>query len=252
MRLTMPGLKSVLKDCQNVYVAVAYRLKRFIPWKRLASVYLYVNDNRISRKIFGNIVRGDYEVDENKILRRTFTADDVLLELGTGLGFNAIYCAKINGGKVRTYEGNPNLLPLIRKNMARNKVDFTLKNEIVIAKNLETRSVVFNIVEDFWSSSANALTVPVVDKVNVPTADINGILREHRPTFLMMDIEGGEADLFDDSDWLADSSVRKIMIELHADIIGEEGCFRVMNKIVQAGFKMDFDGTPKNVVYFYR
>lgn len=40
------------------------------------------------------------------------------------------------------------------------------------------------------------------------------------------------------------------MIELHADIIGENKCFMVMNNIVQKGFKMYFDGSPKNVVYF--
>ena len=244
------SLKSFLKTSQNNYVDLAYNLRHVTKWKNLNSVYLCIDDSLISKKIFGNIVRGDYEVDENKILQETFSSNDVLLELGTGIGFNSIYCAKINNGKVLTYEGNPNMIPLIRKNMAKNGINFELKNEIVIAKDFYTKSVSFNIVEDFWSSSSKSISANVINKVDVPTTDINVIIREHKPTYLVMDIEGGEEDLFENCDWLDNSPIKKIMIELHADIIGEKKCFMVMNNIVQKGFEMKFDGSPKNVVYF--
>ncbi len=245
-------IKSFLKRSQNNYVDLYYKLRHLAKWKTINSIYLCIDDGLISKKIFGNIVRGDYEIDENKILQETFTSDDVLLELGTGTGFNAIYCAKINNGKVLTYEGNPNMIPLIRKNMNKNNADFILKNEIVISKNLQNKSVSFNIVEDFWSSTSKTINANIIKKVEVPTTDINVIISDHKPTYLVMDIEGGEEDLFDHCDWLDNSTIRKIMIELHADIIGENKCFMVMNNIVQKGFKMYFDGSPKNVVYFFK
>jgi FkbM family methyltransferase len=245
-------LKSFLKTSQKQYLDLSYNLRHITKWKKLNSIELCIDDNLISKKIFGNIVWGDYEVDENKILQQTFSPDDILLELGTGIGFNAIYCAKINNGKVLTYEGNPNMIPLIRKNMKKNNADFILKNEIVISKNFETKSISFNIVEDFWSSSSKSTGETVINKVDVPTTDINDIIKKHQPTYLVMDIEGGEEDLFDNCDWLDNSSIKKIMIELHANIIGEEKCFMVMNNIVKKGYKMNFDGAPKNVAYFCR
>jgi hypothetical protein len=136
--------------------------------------------------------------------------------------------------------------------MNKNNVDFILKNEIVISKNLQNKTVSFNIVEDFWSSSSKSINANIIKKVEVPTTDINVIISDHKPTYLVMDIEGGEEDLFDCCDWLDNSTIQKIMIELHADIIGENKCFMVMNNIVQKGFKMYFDGSPKNVVYFFK
>lgn len=245
-------VKSFLKKSQNSYVEIAYQLRHFTKWKKINAVDLCINDQLISKKIFGNILRGDYEIDENKKLQETFTPNDVLLELGTGIGFNAIYCAKINNGKVLTYEGNPKMIPLIRKNMAKNNADFLLKNEIVISKNFHVKSISFNIVDDFWSSSFKSINANIINKVDVPTTDINTIIKDHNPTYLVMDIEGGEEDLFDNCDWLDNSSIKKIMIELHADIIGEEKCFMVMNNIVKKGFKMHFDGGPKNVAYFFK
>jgi hypothetical protein len=82
--------------------------------------------------------------------------------------------------------------------------------------------------------------------------NINEVIRTYQPTFLVMDIEGGEEDLFDDCAWLDNSPIKKILIELHADIIGEEKCFMVMQHIIAKGFAMSFDGAPKNVVYFYK
>ncbi len=243
-------VKSFLKRSQHNYIEVAYKLRHFTKWKKINSVELCIDDSLVSKKIFGNIVRGDYEIDENKILQETFTSDDVLLELGTGIGFNSIYCAKKNNGKVLTYEGNPNMIPLIRKNMAKNNADFALRNEIVISKNFQNKSISFNIVEDFWSSSSKSINANIIKKVEVPTTDIHAIIRDYKPTYLVMDIEGGEEDLFDNCDWLDNSTIQKIMIELHADIIGEKNCFMVMNNIVQKGFQMHFDGSPKNVVYF--
>ncbi|HZH96921.1 MAG TPA: FkbM family methyltransferase, partial [Flavisolibacter sp.] len=198
-------LKALLKTSQRRYLGLSYRLRHLTKWKKLNSIHLSINDKVISEKIFGNIVWGDYEIDENKILQQTFTSEDVLLELGTGIGFNAIYCAKINNNKVLSYEGNPNLIPLIRRNMKKNNVDFDLKNEIVISKNFQQTSVSFNVVEDFWSSSSKQVNANIICRVNVATTDINEIIKMFKPSYLLVDIEGGEEDLFDDCDWIENS-----------------------------------------------
>lgn len=245
--------KPLIKLLKKQYIFFYYKFRHFIKWKKLNNVYLIIDDEVVSKKVFGNIVYGDYEIDENKILSETLTQNDVLLELGTGVGFNSIYAAKMNNNKVVTFEGNPRLIPLIKKNMKKNKVNFSLRNEIVISKNFNNTSSSFNVVEDFWSSSLKEpIGGKIVEKVTVPTYNINNVIRDVKPTYLVVDIEGGEEDLFENCDFLKWSSIEKILLEMHADVIGEEQCFAVIKNIVQCGYKIRFDGAPKNVMYFFK
>ena len=207
----------------------------------------------ISRQLFGNIVFGDYEIDENRILKETLDKEDVVLELGTGLGYNSIFAAKIINNKVTTFEANPNLIPLIRQNMEKNNVKFDLKNQVVLSKDLQKSALEFNVVENFWSSSLKTnVEDRIVEKVVVPSCQLSEILAVEHPTYLIVDIEGGEEDFFDDCGFLENSSIKKILLELHANIIGEEKCSMVIRNIIKSGFKMRLDSSPKNVIFFSR
>ncbi|MDQ6815478.1 MAG: FkbM family methyltransferase, partial [Bacteroidota bacterium] len=244
MRILFKNLKALLK---NLYISFYYVFRQRVKWKKLNSVYLNITDPIISKPLFGNIIFGDYEFDENKILKKTIDKDDVLLELGTGLGYNSISAAKINNNKVVTYEGNPNLIPLIKQNMKKNSVKFRLENKIVLSKNFEDADCEFNIFEDFWSSSLKSnIDGKIVRKVTVKSYDINRVLREVQPSYLIVDIEGGEEDFFEDCSFLQNSSVRKILLELHANIIGEDKCSMVIENILKSGFKIRLDNSPKN------
>lgn len=250
MKISVKGLKGFVK---SRYILLYYVFRKSIKWKKLNSVYLNITDQMISKPLFGNIVFGDYEIDENEILHETLTRDDVVLELGTGLGYNSISAAKINNNKVVTFEGNPNLIPLIRQNMKKNKVDFSLTNKIVLSKDFGTANFEFNVVEDFWSSSLkNNINSKILEKVTVESCDVNKILQELHPTYLIVDIEGGEEDFFEDCSFLEGSSIKKILLELHANIIGEEKCSMVIANIIKSGFKIRLDSSPKNVIFFFR
>lgn len=246
-------MRSLLKGPKNQYVDLAYKLRNKIKWKKVNGVHLDITDELITKTIFRNILSGYYEMDENRALQETFTPGDILLELGTGIGFNSIFCAKINKNKVMTFEANPKMIPLIKKNMAKNNVDYSVRNEIAVSNDVGEKYVSFNIVEDFWASSSKSnLDAKIVEAVKVPTCNIHPIIRDFKPTYLLVDIEGGEEDIFDDCSFLVDSSVKKIMIEMHADIIGDEKCFEVMQNIFKAGYKLRLDGSPKNIMYFYK
>lgn len=246
-------MKWAKKLVKNLYISIFYFARKLVKWKKINNVYLNIESELITRSLFGNIAFGDYEIDENKILRSTLEKDDILLELGTGLGLNSISAAIINNNKVITYEGNPNLIPLIRLNMHKNCVDFSLKNEIVLSKMTGDASYTFNVVKDFWSSSTKSnIGAEIIQKVEVPTSHINNILRDVNPSYLVVDIEGGEEDFFEDCSFLIKSSIKKILVELHSNIIGEEKCSMVIQNIIKSGFKMQLDSVPKNVIYFYK
>jgi hypothetical protein len=91
-----------------------------------------------------------------------------------------------------------------------------------------------------------------VEKVIVPSCRVSEVLEEVKPTYLIVDIEGGEEDFFEDCSFLQKSSIKKILLELHANIIGEEKCSMVIENIIKSGFKIRLDSSPKNVIYFFK
>lgn len=232
---------------------VDYRFRKQIRWKRLNGIYLNISDELMAKTICKYIFLKIYEIDEHKILTETLNPDDTVLELGTGIGYNTIHCANISNNRVTTFEGNPKLIPLIKKNMQKNNIDVDVRNEILVSKGIEETNAPFNVAEEFWYSSVKEYSgANTVSHVSVPTRNINKVISEVNPTYLLVDIEGGEEELFQDCDFLADSSIKKILMELHPWVIGNEKCNLVIKNILGKGFQMRMDFFPKHMVFFYK
>lgn len=187
---------------------------------------------------------GEYEDKEFEIVSRRLAPDDTVFEVGTGLGFLAVYCARIIGSdRVFTYEANPGLIPLLEEVFSRNQVRPHLVNAI-LGKGEGTRR--FHLAEDFWSSSAHRAGS---HQTTVPQLDLNTELRRVRPTFLIVDIEGGEFELFAEADL---SSVKKICVETHPDVLDNATLSGMLASLVARGFAIDFTLLRKNVLFLHR
>lgn len=161
------------------------------------------------------------------------TPDDVVMELGTGLGLIATFCAKrIGPDRVFTYEANPQMEPLIRETFALNGVAPSLSMCLLGASAGEQP---FFLHRDFWASSKIQSEGNTV-QVSVPVRPLNEELARINPTFLVIDIEGGELELLDG---IAFRNVRKVCMEVHEFAIGAEGVRRVREILNQAGFAPD-------------
>lgn len=186
----------------------------------------------LSGQIRYAICMGDYERPERHMMRTCLDQDDTVLELGTGLGLISTICAaRIGGDRVFTVEANPQLIPIIQETYRLNGVKPQLMNCIVGASDGEQS---FFVMKDFWSSStvrrsADAKELRVIQK------DCNALLREIKPTFLVIDIEGGEVDLFDCLDL---TGIKKISIELHERVTGFQGAEQIRNRLLAEGFRI--------------
>ena len=80
--------------------------------------------------------------------------------------------------------------------------------------------------------------------VEVPTLDLPHLLDKHRPSVLIMDIEGSELALMEIG---ALPHVRAMVIEVHRDIYGETGLQRLFGLAGRLGFARDPDGTAREV-----
>lgn len=155
-------------------------------------------DRHISEPVRKVIYHGDYEKQEFRILRSRLNPDDVVMEVGSGLGFLSTYCAKkIGSDKVFTYEANPDLEPHIRNTYKINNVNPTLEICLVGDTNGESD---FYQSKDFWWSSAVRHDENGT-KIKVPMKAFNQEVQRINPTFLLIDIEGGEYELVQNADF---------------------------------------------------
>jgi FkbM family methyltransferase len=158
-----------------------------------------------------------YERGEARCVRLRLAPDDVVLEVGAGAGFLSTLCAlRVGSARVTAVEANPALLPRIRATHAANGVAPALVHGVLAR---EAGEAELFVAREFVSSSlrdpgAAEQRAPV----RVPRLAVNELLGRVAPTCLVIDIEGGEAELLPAIDW---RGVRKLILELHPHVIGE-------------------------------
>lgn len=185
-----------------------------------------------------------YETPESRIVRHALKPGDSVLELGTGLGFIASMCARQVGNEnVHTYEANPALEPVIRRNFRLNRVaphlDIALLGD-------DVGWITFYVMKNFWSSST-IKRHPQAKPIQVPTKRFNDELARLRPSFLIIDIEGGERDFIH---YARLDGVQKICIELHPHVIGRESVAEVEAFFISHGFHEDLTvSDPEHKLY---
>ncbi len=188
--------------------------------------------NTFSKNVLASLYSGDYENTECQFVKNHIRSDDVVMELGTGIGYISSFCArKIGSNRIITYEANPTLENHIRHTYALNNVSPNLHLSILGDKE---GSKSFFLSDNFWSSSIIQRQSNDVE-IQMPMKSFNHELRKNNPTFLIIDIEGGEFDLFH---YIEFYNVEKILIEIHVNIIGKEKADFVCSALRAAGFKL--------------
>ena len=246
-------LNTAVIKIKDLQFRLQYKSRKPTTWKNLNGIELNTGHPLVPRAVCEYIFKGIYEIDEHQIIAETLTQDDTVLELGSGIGYNSIHCARISRNKVTTFEANPALIPLIRLHMERNNVVLDVRNAILVSSENPGVDIAFNIAEEFWYSSVKPEPgSAITGHINVPSVSIDEVIREVKPTFLLVDIEGGEEEFFQNCDFLNRSSIKKILMELHPWTIGDVKCNAIISAILGKGFQLRMDFAPKHMVYFYR
>lgn len=193
----------------------------------------------------------NYELREAGAVRAMVHDGDVALELGGGIGFMSTLMAKsCKATRVHTFEANPRLIPYIRRvhaiNGVADKVEVT--NAVLGGRKGKTT---FYERREFSASSLIAeppgTNSPVVCEHVVEVMNIKTVITKLKPTVLICDIEGAEADLLP----LADlSGLRLAVVELHPQWIGKAGVQAVFDAFSKAGLTFYPRRSNKKVVTF--
>lgn len=202
-----------------------------VSWKNIDGVWLPLWDT-IGYDTLRWIVDGNYEIGEMTILKNRLSDDDVVLEIGTGLGFLSTYCALKNGNhKIHTYEANPENILIAQKVFEKNDVQPCLHNQMLGASN---DSIKFFVNDE--SKLASSLLKTTGQEIFIEQLPINKVINELNPTYLLMDIEGAEYDIISIINF---QSIKKVQFELHPHLIGDEKSTFIFNKLEQMGFVRD-------------
>jgi FkbM family methyltransferase len=165
--------------------------------------------DRFSDVIREALASGRYERAECDALDRLLVDGDRVLELGSGLGLVAVRCAqRLGSDAVVTVEADPEMLPVIDATLAANQVSPTVYSGAVSADGGERW---LERAPHLWSTKAHQWGA-VGDCVRVGGLALSALIAAHRPSVLMIDIEGGESQLAP-TDL---PGVRAVLIECHS------------------------------------
>ena len=196
----------------------------------VAGVRLRARGPGVSRQVTHGLYRETYEEPERLLLGRFLAPGDRVLEVGGGIGFISLLCARVVGAdQVLTYEANAAMGGVIRDNFALNGLVPNLRNRAITGRG---GPVTFFVSGNIVSSSLYRREGGV--PATVESDSLESVLEEIHPTVLVMDIEGAEVEVLGSSRL---PGIRAVMLELHPHVTGEAAVARLRGHLGELGFR---------------
>ena len=183
-----------------------------------------------------NILIKAYEAPEIAVCKKIIEPGEKILEIGGAIGFVGLFCLiSLKAETVVSVEPNPMTLKRFRKNYQLN--GFT-PNIIEAAIADEDKNIQLKTSSEFWTDSILTFSNnSMADLIEVKAMTLASILRATKEQFstLIIDVEGAETLIKWDQ---LPSSVGKLVLELHPDMVGHPTAYHVLNEILDRGFQV--------------
>lgn len=202
----------------------------------------------ISPNLEKAIVNNTYESGEHKELQRIIQKGENILEIGAGIGYISALCRKnpkVN--QITIFEANPQLIDFIKLVHKTNEIKNVTVKHGVLLNNCYDKYIDFYLRKDFWASSLSKEKFGHNKVVKVPVYSFNKAINDVKPSMIICDIEGGELNLFKNSDL---TGVKKIYLELHQKLLGRKGMIDIFKILSDRGFHYDQWHSHNGVVLF--
>jgi FkbM family methyltransferase len=213
-----------------------YRFKYVLPKLREITLEgLTLDVSSLSPKIRNRLLSGAYEAHEKKMCLDFLTENDSVLEIGGAIGFIGLICQKKIGIKNYVcFEANPRTCEILKRNYELNGLMPKVCN---MALAHADGDVDLEVGSDFWENSIcyDNKKSDGNKTVRVPAGTLGTLFRlaGSKPNVLIIDIEGAEQ--FIDFNAVPDQ-VKKIIIELHPNILGPEITYNIVASLIRKGF----------------
>jgi FkbM family methyltransferase len=195
------------------------------------------------------IADGRFEATEANQIRAIVRPGDRVLEIGAGIGYiSTLLSRERRVARVIAVEANPALIGFMTRLHAANRVRKVRRINAVLT-NEPVETATFYQRRDFWMGSLAAGPNPYVATAEVPTLNLDRLLRDEGISLVVCDIEGAESGLFDGADL---SGVDRVYLETHDHVTGLSGVRRLFATMSEHGFVYDPRHSRGSVVLFQR
>ena len=171
-----------------------------------------------------SLIKNRYEDSEHKLINKYLTQDTNVIELGGSLGLISKLITNILDPEsiFVTVEANPNIISYCKKNIyLKSRSHTTFVENFAIAYGVD--KIKFHISEDV--SCSRVANNELIENIEIPACTLASIVNKYlegKSFTLVMDIEGGELDVFKyDKEILKNCSLA--IVEVHSQIINENG-----------------------------
>ena len=201
----------------------------------------------ITPTIEAAIEAGAFEAEEALELPFIVEPGDRVLEIGAGIGFISTLLDRHSSvDRVVAVEANPHLMGYMARLHDMNGVTKVERKNAVLT-NDDVEKQTFYLREDFWMGSLSSGPNPYNGTVDVPTENLDDLIRNAEISLVVCDIEGAETFLFEDADL---TGVTRIYLELHDHVTGLNGVMRLFKALECKGFAYDPRHSSKSIVLF--
>ena len=193
---------------------------------------------------------GKYEHKEARQLVQIIQPGERVMEIGGGIGFlSTLMARQPEVESVLVYEANPGLISYMQETHKNNGIEDVKVRNAILTSGPAQDKVSFYLRNDFWASSTLPEPWGFREEVKVPTEDLNDSVSTFKPTLIVCDIEGGEAELFD---YASLPGVRHVLLELHQRVTGGSGIRNVFDNMSRMNFHYNEDFSSGPIVTFTR
>lgn len=168
------------------------------------------------------------EREETELIPTLFGPGDRVLVAGNCMGWTSAWLV-VNGASIVALEPNPYMARLVEDHLLIDGKPMPVMCAAVGARDGEAFLHQEGLVYE-CSVSTKPSDVPVAIR------GLAGLIEEFRLNAVCLDIEGGEADLLQNTtaaDWVG---INKVLIEIHVNLIGGAGAKAVHDAILRLGF----------------
>jgi FkbM family methyltransferase len=185
----------------------------------------------VSKSVRKALRNNEYETAELYLVRHLVRPGNTVLDLGSGLGLTSIAAAKASGtGRVVGYEADPAIAPFAEKNVRRNGVQVEIRNKAIA----RVKGICeFHVRPSFPASSL--FPMKGSKKIRMEADAFQDVVDEIRPDLIACDIEGVEKEVLVGANL---SSVRRLIVEVHPQIIGLLGVLACVQALLASGFSL--------------
>ena len=212
--------------------SIRYRWHQLIRTKKIQinGVLISTSSSDVVRRIRKALFNGTYESQERYFVEKYLKKNSRVLEIGCGIGLVSLVAHKIcTGGFIKSYEANPHMERVIKKNYALN--GFT--------PNLEMKAVTNNGKDINFHVDPEVISSSIYDrergfeKLIIQSEALDSIIKNFSPDTIIMDVEGAEIELLANSKL---NGVVQMIVELHPHITGDEKIFYLNERLEAIDF----------------